>query len=112
MEYSPYLKPMRPDALMRRPCAQAHFEAPRVRLVPIERPADPEALQAPVFAPRPVRRAPTDSELDQLLDSFFEEAEDDDAPDDSRDAVPTALMPVPVCVPLFEEPKKRWWQRR
>ena len=114
MEYSPYLKPMRPDALMRRPAPQAHFDAPRVKLVPKEPPADPDALHAPAFAPRPVRSAPVEEDLDQLLSSFLEEEADEAPADDPRDAVPTSKMPVPVCVPLFEEeaPKRHWWQRR
>ena len=112
MEYSPYLKPMRPDALTRRPAAQARFDAPKVKLVPVEKPVDPEELRAPIFAPSPVRSAPTDDELDQLLNSFFEAEEEEDPADDSGDAVPTSQMPVPVCVPLFEEPRKHWWQRR
>ena len=112
MEHSPYLKPMRPDALTRRPVQQAQFDTPKVKLVPMAKPSDSGELRAPVFAPVPVRSAPTDDELDQLLNSFFESEEEEDVPDDSGDAVPTSQMPVPVCVPLFEEPKKHWWQKR
>jgi len=89
------LKPMRPDALLRRPAAQAQF--------------DP-AKAAPKLKPRAeaVQQTPADDVLDELLNRFLDETEDDEPLDD---AVPTESMPVPVCVPLTEEtiPERAWW---
>ena len=110
MESNVWLKPMRPDALMRRPAPQAQFDPSKARLVPRTVEADPEEMHKPVFAPRPVRRDPPADDLDRLLDSFLEE--EDDEEDVLQDAVPTECMPVPVCVPLYEQPKKHWWQKR
>ena len=83
------LKPMRPDALLRRPCAQAQFESAQ-------------------SAVKLREKAPAKESLDDLLEAFLDEADDDEP---TEDAVPTESMPVPVCVPLFEKPvpERAWW---
>ena len=83
------LKPMRPDALLRRPSAQAQFDPAHSAVKLREKP-------------------PVEEPLDDLLEAFLDEAEDDEP---TSDAVPTESMPVPVCVPLTEEtiPERAWW---
>ena len=83
------LKPMRPDALMRRPSPQAQFN-PALSTVKLR------------------EKAPAQEALDDLLEAFLDEADDDEP---AEDAVPTESMPMPVCVPLFEKaiPERAWW---
>ena len=108
MESGGLLKPMAADALLRRPHQQAGAQPRPVAFLAPER--DSEALHAPAFAPKPEKKIDPGTELDALLSAFVQEDEDDEP---LEDAVPTASMPVPVCVPLYEldAPKKRrlWW---
>ena len=95
MESGGLLRPMPADALIRRPAQQADGAVQAVSF--LVREADPAALHAPAFAPKPERAPDPEAELDMPLE----------------DAVPTASMPVPVCVPLHETlPQKKhslWW---
>ena len=101
------LKPMPPDALLRRPAPQAQWE-PKAVLVEDHEPAQPSLMKPPVLAPRPEKKE--EPQLDELLAAFVEDEDDDE---DGEDCVPTSQMPVPVCVPLYEEPRRRRsWLRR
>ena len=108
MESGGLLKPMAADALMRRPHQQA--SAPVRAVAFLAKESDPDTLRAPMFTPKPVKAPAPKDDLDALLAAYVAE-EDDDEP--LEDAVPTASMPVPVCVPLYEErPQKKrrlWW---
>ena len=102
MEKASLLRPMPPDALTRRPAQQAAVPVRPITFLPPQR--DPETLHAPAFAPRPPKKPEPEAELDALLASFMDD--DDDEP--LEDAVPTASMPMPVCVPLYEAaPEKK-----
>ena len=105
MEEEALLKPMPPDALIRRRDAVASAPiSPSVQFLSEEN-RDPEALHKPVFAHFPVKNdAAPEKDLDDLLCAYLPD-EDDDEPD--ADAVPTHLMPMPACVPLYEEPTPR-----
>ena len=105
MEDGPLLKPMPPDALTRRR-ETAYVSAPAAAAMPFakESPKDPECMRIPEFAPLPVKKAP-EADLTELLAPYMADEEDDEP---EEDAVPTHLMPVPVCVPLYEEiPSRR-----
>lgn len=104
MEREPLLRPMPKDALIRR--APAPSAAPSARSpVLCEAQKDPACLRKPEFAPFPARRAaPAEEALDELLGEYLMEEDDDDP---VGDAVPTHLMPMPVCVPLYEQPAPR-----
>jgi len=108
MESGGLLRPMPADALIRRPAQQADGAVQAVSF--LVREADPAALHAPAFAPRPEKAPDPEADLDVLLTSFVDESEEDEP---LEDAVPTASMPVPVCVPLHEAlPQKKhslWW---
>lgn len=104
------LRPMAPDALTRRRDTVASASASSPAPFLSEEAADPACLHKPEFAPLPVRKAEeTEASLDELLSGFLAE-EDADEPD--GDAVPTQLMPVPVCVPLYEMPAPKRRRRR
>ena len=111
MENAPLLKPMAADALTRRPPQQASVAARSVALR--ERESDPAAFHLPVLAPRPEKASVPEKEpdLDTLLSTYVNETDDEDEP--LEDAVPTERMPVPVCVPLYDQPQERqrslWW---
>lgn len=101
------LKPMPPDALLRKP-APAPKPAVRPVLVEDAAPAQPSLMKPPAFAPR--REKKEEERLDELISAFIPEEDDDE---DGEDCVPTSQMPVPVCVPLYEEPRRRrsWLKR-
>ena len=87
------LRPPAPDALMPRREA-APSPAPRPWLAPSRAPAPCALPKPPALAPF----APT---------SPLSRRDQDDAEDDGEDAVPTRLMPKPVCVPLWDDVPSR-----
>lgn len=102
------LKPMPPDALLRKPAPQAQWE-PKAVLISRGGPAQPSLMKPPTFAPRPAKEeAPP--QLDELLSAFVSDEDDEE---DGEDCVPTSQMPLPACVPLYEEPRRRRpWRKR
>lgn len=101
------LKPMPPDALLRKPEPKPQAQ-PKAQLVSREDSAPSPLMKPPVLAARPSRLS--EPQLDDLLAPFLPQDEEDE---DGEDCVPTSRMPQPACVPLYEEPRRRRaWRRR
>lgn len=104
------LKPMPKDALLRRPAPALAAQHAPVALVDSPAPEAPVLMHPATFAPRPPKEKEEEPTLNDLLAAFVPDDDDDDEP--LEDCVPTSQMPVPVCVPLYEEaPRKRWFGR-
>ena len=121
---TPLLKPMAPDALLRRPAAVPPAQAPApvmppvAEVLPEELPAEepafvlpPEYAQPPAYCAPPIQpdalTAEPEAELDALLEAFPEEEDEELI---GPDFMPTERMPEPVNVPLYDltlPPKKR-----
>ena len=97
------LKPMPKDALLRKPLPAAPVQHAPAALVDCEAPEAPVLMKPASFASIPPKQA--QPQLDDLLAAFISDDDDDDEP--LEDCVPTSQMPVPVCVPLYEEPRRR-----
>ena len=108
MESGGLLRPMPADALIRRPAQQAGEAVRAVSFLCNE--ADPASLHAATFAPKPEKAPNAASDLEALLSPFLEESDEEEP---LEDAVPTDSMPVPACVPLYENPPEKksslWW---
>ena len=116
-QQQPLLRPLNSDQLAPRPSAQAVWNAASaVPPKPSESASGSSLMHPAAFsAPEPVKPAdeqPDSAELslEALISSVSPEESDEEETPDEPDALPTEHMPLPVCVPLFEEapPKRRF----
>jgi len=121
------MKPLRSDSLRPRPSTQAVWPLPEKTETVLQPPPEPQPLEAAHVEeslPEPEREsaAPLSPEravqaeepfVSILCDEPEQPDNDDDAEYAGPDAVPSAAMPEPVCVPLYDDApprkKRRGW---
>lgn len=106
LTHPPYLRPAVLPPARSRPAPTPSHDAPA-------REARPEAPVIPAAAMEPSPAADPLEGLELLAPDLFSPAPDTEWPDDTcEDAVPSASMPTPVCVPLYDMPtipsRRRW----